>query len=160
MTSLYGIPLMFQPCRATPYFVEKLITKSFNDIDITLFNIRGIVYKQSSLVKMEKGKIVVDNNLAFQDVNVPLVIPELNLDNTKATNFKRFPTIIDNLFKFLTISFFNRYFLSLSLSRSLALTIQFFSLVFQLWHIIFYGFSSPFFFSSIPLKMFEKKCLN
>ena len=63
--------------------IEELTESSFDrEIDIALFSAGGDISKKFAPIASEKGVIVVDNSSAWRmDRNVPLVVPEVNLED-------------------------------------------------------------------------------
>jgi len=65
------------------YTVEELTHDSFEGIDIALFSAGGGRSKEFAPSAVKSGAVVVDNSSAFRmDPDVPLVVPELNGDET------------------------------------------------------------------------------
>jgi len=59
--------------------VEELTESAFEGIDIALFSAGGDISRQYAPIAAKAGCVVVDNSSAFrQDVDVPLVVPEIN----------------------------------------------------------------------------------
>lgn len=64
--------------------VKKLIPDSFNGIDIALFSAGSTRSREFAPLAVNAGAIVVDNSSAFRmDDNVPLVVPEVNLEKIR-----------------------------------------------------------------------------
>ncbi len=64
--------------------VEEVTPKSFKDIDIGLFSAGAEVSRYFSPIATQSGAVVIDNSSAFRmDPKVPLVVPEINIDDTK-----------------------------------------------------------------------------
>ncbi|WP_077326228.1 aspartate-semialdehyde dehydrogenase [Virgibacillus siamensis] len=67
--------------------VEVAEPDSFNDIDIALFSAGGSISKKLAPEAVKRGTVVVDNTSAFRmDENVPLVVPEVNVEDIKKHN--------------------------------------------------------------------------
>ncbi len=68
--------------------IEELTENSFDrEIDIALFSAGGDISKKFAPIASEKGVIVVDNSSAWRmDENVPLVVPEVNLEDIFKNN--------------------------------------------------------------------------
>lgn len=61
--------------------VEEATPKSFENIDIALFSAGGKISRNLAPYAVSSGAIVIDNTNAFRmDNNVPLVVPEVNLE--------------------------------------------------------------------------------
>ena len=61
--------------------VEEATPESFENVDIALFSAGGKISKQLAPHAVKSGAIVVDNTNAFRmDPEVPLVVPEVNLN--------------------------------------------------------------------------------
>ncbi len=61
--------------------VEEATPESFGNVDIALFSAGGKISKQLAPHAVKSGAIVVDNTNAFRmDPEVPLVVPEVNLN--------------------------------------------------------------------------------
>tara|TARA_A100001015_G_scaffold269035_1_gene320400 strand:- start:1187 stop:2194 length:1008 start_codon:yes stop_codon:yes gene_type:complete len=66
------------------YYVEELNESSFNDLDIAIFSIDTDLSKKYIKIANNNNCMVIDNSSAFRmDENVPLVVPEINMDNVK-----------------------------------------------------------------------------
>ena len=66
------------------YTVEVIKENSFTGIDYALFSAGGNASLQYAPQAVKEGAIVIDNSSAFRmDKNVPLVVPEVNLDAVK-----------------------------------------------------------------------------
>lgn len=65
------------------YVVEELTEKSFDSgFDFAIFSAGGETSKKYAPIAVQKGCIVVDNSSYFRmDSNVPLVVPEVNLED-------------------------------------------------------------------------------
>jgi aspartate-semialdehyde dehydrogenase len=64
--------------------IQSLAKNSFNDIDIAIFSAGSNVARKWAPIAKEHGSFVIDNSSAFRmDDNVPLLIPEVNLDALK-----------------------------------------------------------------------------
>lgn len=69
--------------RGKDYTVENLETADPSGIDIALFSAGGGISKAHAARFVEAGAVVVDNSSAFRmDPDVPLVIPEVNPEDT------------------------------------------------------------------------------
>lgn len=74
--------------RGTEYTVEALTEPSFRRgaIDYALFSAGGAISKIFAPLAAAAGAIVVDNSSAWRmDANVPLVVPEVNIDDARQT---------------------------------------------------------------------------
>ena len=70
--------------RNTLYTVNELNEDSFENIDFALFSAGGDVSKKYAKLASDAGAVVIDNSSAFrQDMDVPLVTPEVNLEDVK-----------------------------------------------------------------------------
>jgi len=64
--------------------LAELTKDSFTGIDIALFSAGGSISKEFAPLAAKVGCVVVDNSSAFrQDLNVPLVVPEINAADVK-----------------------------------------------------------------------------
>lgn len=65
------------------YVVEELTENSFDDgFDFAIFSAGGEVSKEYAPIATQKGCLVVDNSSYFRmDPNVPLVVPEVNMED-------------------------------------------------------------------------------
>lgn len=64
------------------YFCEVIEDGSFQGIDFALFSAGGDVSKQYAPQAVKEGAIVIDNSSHFRmDQDVPLVVPEINLND-------------------------------------------------------------------------------
>jgi aspartate-semialdehyde dehydrogenase len=64
--------------------VEEVTPKSFKDVEIALFSAGAEVSRYFSPIAAQSGAVVVDNSSAFRmDPKVPLVVPEVNVDDIK-----------------------------------------------------------------------------
>ncbi|MBB5172022.1 aspartate-semialdehyde dehydrogenase [Texcoconibacillus texcoconensis] len=69
------------------YVVEEATEDSFEGIDIALFSAGGSVSKRFADAAVKSGAVVIDNTSAFRmDENVPLVVPEVNVDDVSKHN--------------------------------------------------------------------------
>ena len=70
------------------YIIQELNESSFDEsFDFAIFCAGGETSKKYSPIAASKGCIVVDNSSAFRmDENVPLIVPEVNLDDIKCHN--------------------------------------------------------------------------
>ncbi|MFH0889121.1 MAG: aspartate-semialdehyde dehydrogenase [Planctomycetota bacterium] len=60
--------------------VKEINNNAFKDIDIAFFAVDGSISKKWAPVAVKSGALVIDKSSAFRmDKNVPLVIPEINL---------------------------------------------------------------------------------
>ncbi len=67
--------------------VEKAEPRSFEGIDIAIFSAGSRVSKQLAPEAVKRGAVVVDNSNAFRmNRDVPLVVPEVNPEETKNHN--------------------------------------------------------------------------
>ncbi len=63
------------------YVVDTIKPGSFKDVDIALFSIGSTPSKKIAPQAAEEGAVVIDNSNAFRmDDNVPLVVPEINME--------------------------------------------------------------------------------
>ena len=67
------------------YVIRELTEKSFNEkIDYAIFSAGGEISKKYAKIASENGCIVIDNSSYFRmDKDVPLVVPEINLEDIK-----------------------------------------------------------------------------
>ncbi|MBN2876668.1 MAG: aspartate-semialdehyde dehydrogenase [Bacilli bacterium] len=66
----------------TEYYVEAVTPGCFKGIDYALFSAGGSVSKVVALQATKEGAVVIDNSSAFRmDPNIPLVVPEVNLED-------------------------------------------------------------------------------
>lgn len=74
---------MTLPICGKDYIVEELTENSFNSgFDFAIFSAGGEVSKKYAPIAVRKGCIVVDNSSYFRmDKDVPLVVPEVNLED-------------------------------------------------------------------------------
>lgn len=64
--------------------VEELKESSFHNVEIALFSAGSSISKQFAPSAVSLGSVVIDNSSAFRmDKDVPLVIPEINPEDTK-----------------------------------------------------------------------------
>lgn len=64
--------------------VKETSPESFHNIDIALFSAGSEVSRHFSPIAAKAGALVIDNSAAFRmEPNVPLVIPEVNLEDIK-----------------------------------------------------------------------------
>lgn len=70
------------------YIVNELTENSFDEhFDFAIFSAGGDTSKKFSPIASSKGCIVIDNSSAFRmDDNVPLIVPEVNLEKIKENN--------------------------------------------------------------------------
>lgn len=70
------------------YITRELTESSFNEgFDFAIFSAGGETSKKFSPIAASKGCIVVDNSSAFRmDPNVPLVVPEVNIEDAYQNN--------------------------------------------------------------------------
>lgn len=67
--------------------VEAAEPDSFKNVDIALFSAGGSISKKLAPEAVERGTVVVDNTSAYRmDENVPLVVPEVNMEDIKEHN--------------------------------------------------------------------------
>ncbi|WP_174613344.1 aspartate-semialdehyde dehydrogenase [Virgibacillus ihumii] len=67
--------------------VEAAEPDSFKDVDIALFSAGGSISKKLAPEAVKRGTVVVDNTSAYRmDEDVPLVVPEVNVDDIKKHN--------------------------------------------------------------------------
>ena len=65
------------------YVVEELTKDSFDGYDLALFSAGGGVSTEFAPIARDKGLTVIDNSSAWrQDPEIPLVVPEVNLEDT------------------------------------------------------------------------------
>src|SRR5437763_3392340 len=70
--------------RGKPVEIQELKKDSFAGIDIALFSAGGSISKEFAPLAARAGCVVIDNSSAFRmDDSVPLVIPEINADDTR-----------------------------------------------------------------------------
>ena len=68
------------------YTVEETTDESFKDVEIALFA-GGAASKQFAPAAVKAGAVVIDNSSAFRmDPEVPLVVPEVNPQATRASS--------------------------------------------------------------------------
>jgi len=66
--------------------VEKLNENSFIGLDIALFSAGASISKIYAPIAVSSGVLVIDNSSAFrQEINIPLVVPEVNSFDIKST---------------------------------------------------------------------------
>ena len=71
-------------CRGEELTVVALSPEAFEGIDIAMFDVPDEVSKEWAPIAASKGAVVVDNSGAFRmDDQVPLVVPEVNLEQIK-----------------------------------------------------------------------------
>lgn len=70
------------------YIVQELTEKSFNEgFDFALFSAGGDISKKFAPIAVSKGCTVIDNSSYFRmDENVPLVVPEVNIEDAYNNN--------------------------------------------------------------------------
>jgi len=74
------------PFKGGEVVIEELTEKSFAGVDVALFSAGGSISKQFAPFATQAGAVVVDNSSAFRmDVDVPLVVPEINGADVKAS---------------------------------------------------------------------------
>jgi aspartate-semialdehyde dehydrogenase len=74
------------PFKGGEVVIEELTEKSFAGVDIALFSAGGSISKQFAPFATQAGAVVVDNSSAFRmDADVPLVVPEINGADVKAS---------------------------------------------------------------------------
>ncbi|MEM8609747.1 MAG: aspartate-semialdehyde dehydrogenase [Myxococcota bacterium] len=67
--------------RGEAHTVVEIAPEVFEGVDVALFSAGGGTSRQWSPIAASKGAVVVDNSSAFRaDPEVPLVVPEVNLD--------------------------------------------------------------------------------
>jgi len=67
--------------RGKEYIVQELNEDSFRDVGIALFSAGAKVSERFCPIAVEEGAVCVDNTSAFRmDPDVPLVVPEVNLE--------------------------------------------------------------------------------
>lgn len=72
------------PFRGEGIKVEEATTASLEGIDIAFFSAGSATSKKLAREAASKGVLVIDNSSAFRmDDNVPLVVPEVNLESVK-----------------------------------------------------------------------------
>ena len=73
--------------RGQPVQVQELKKDSFNGVEIALFSAGGSISKEFAPLAAKAGCVVIDNSSAFRmHDSVPLVIPEINADDTRKHN--------------------------------------------------------------------------
>ena len=71
-------------CRGEELTVVALSPESFDGIDVAMFDVPDEVSAEWAPIAASRGAVVVDNSGAFRmDVDVPLVVPEVNPDETR-----------------------------------------------------------------------------
>ena len=66
-------------CRGQDLVVEELTERSFDDVDVAMFDVPDEVSAVWAPIAAEHGAVAVDNSGAFRmDAEVPLVVPEVN----------------------------------------------------------------------------------
>ena len=74
------------PFKGSEVVIEELTEKSFAGVDVALFSAGGSISKQFAPFATQAGAVVVDNSSAFRmDADVPLVVPEINGADVKAS---------------------------------------------------------------------------
>ena len=74
------------PFKGGEVVIEELTEKSFAGVDVALFSAGGSISKQFAPFATQAGAVVVDNSSAFRmDADVPLVVPEINGADVKAS---------------------------------------------------------------------------
>lgn len=74
------------PFKGGEVIIEELTEKSFAGVDVALFSAGGSISKQYAPFATQAGAVVVDNSSAFRmDADVPLVVPEINGADVKAS---------------------------------------------------------------------------
>ncbi|GAA4917576.1 aspartate-semialdehyde dehydrogenase [Streptomonospora salina] len=64
--------------------VQALAPEVFDGVDVAMFDVPDEVSKQWAPVAVERGAVAVDNSGAYRmDPDVPLVVPEVNADQTR-----------------------------------------------------------------------------
>jgi len=64
------------------YIVEEITKGCFEDIDYALFSAGGAISLKYAKQAVDEGAIVIDNSSAWRmDSNVPLVVPEINIED-------------------------------------------------------------------------------
>jgi aspartate-semialdehyde dehydrogenase len=70
--------------RGADVVVEELGPKSFEGVDVALFSAGAGVSREYGPIAAKCGAVVIDNSSAWRmDPNVPLVVPEVNIDAAK-----------------------------------------------------------------------------
>ena len=71
-------------CRAEELTVVALSPEAFDGIDVAMFDVPDEVSAEWAPIAAARGAVVVDNSGAFRmDADVPLVVPEVNPEQTK-----------------------------------------------------------------------------
>ena len=71
-------------CRGQELTVVALSPEAFEGIDIAMFDVPDEVSLEWAPIAASKGCVVIDNSGAFRmDDQVPLVVPEVNLEQVK-----------------------------------------------------------------------------
>lgn len=74
-------------CGGREYTVQEVTSDSFREIDVAFFSAGAGRSREFAPHAMKAGALVVDNSSAFRmDTEVPLVIPEVNLDAIQPTD--------------------------------------------------------------------------
>jgi aspartate-semialdehyde dehydrogenase len=72
------------PCRGEQLTVRELTPEAFDGVDVAMFDVPDDVSREWAPIAVAHGSIVVDNSAAFRmDRDVPLVVPEVNLDDLR-----------------------------------------------------------------------------
>ncbi|MEI6405093.1 MAG: aspartate-semialdehyde dehydrogenase [Actinomycetes bacterium] len=70
--------------RGEDVVVEELTAESFDGVDVAMFDVPDEISAQWAPIAAARGAVVVDNSGAFRmDADVPLVVPEVNPEQTK-----------------------------------------------------------------------------
>jgi aspartate-semialdehyde dehydrogenase len=71
-------------CRGEELTVRELTADAFEGVDVAMFDVPDEVSAEWAPVAVTRGAVVVDNSGAFRmDRDVPLVVPEINPDQTR-----------------------------------------------------------------------------
>lgn len=69
------------------FIVEETAPEAFEGIDIAFFSAGGSISEMFAEEAVKRGAVVIDNTSAFRMTeNIPLVVPEVNLDALRAHN--------------------------------------------------------------------------
>ncbi|MFH1232078.1 MAG: aspartate-semialdehyde dehydrogenase [Planctomycetota bacterium] len=83
--------------KSSRFKVQEIKSDSFNGIDIAFFAVDSAISRKWAPVAVKSGAVVIDKSSAFRmDKNVPLVIPEINLQVIKEKIIDERKKIKDN----------------------------------------------------------------
>ena len=69
------------------FIVEETLPEAFDGVDIAFFSAGGKISEMFAEEAVKRGAVVIDNTSAFRMTeNIPLVVPEVNLDALRAHN--------------------------------------------------------------------------